>query len=159
MRHSILNFTKWLFGILGISITGSCLNSQGPIICEYGTPHCEYGVKGKVIDADSKQAVKGVCVTLHESVYNQDTEEVTPHKLPIDSTVVNTNGEFELRSDGFPQDIMFVRVKDLDPQNDGKYIEKNVQVALKQTEDAPGTWNQGIYSADIIIELTRSESE
>ena len=54
---------------------------------------------------------------------------------------------------------MFVRVKDLDPQNDGKYIEKNVQVALKQTEDAPGTWNQGIYSADIIIELTRSESE
>ena len=49
MRHSILNFTKWLFGILGISITGSCLNSQGPIICEYGTPHCEYEVKGKVI--------------------------------------------------------------------------------------------------------------
>lgn len=159
MKRYILNFSKWLFGLLGISMTGCSVNSCETIKCEYGVPHAEFEVKGKVIDADSKQAVKGVCVTLHESVYNPDTEEITPHKWPIDSTVVNTNGEFELRSDGFPQDIMFVRVKDLDPQNDGKYIEKNVQVALKQTEDAPGTWNQGIYSADIIIELTRSESE
>lgn len=151
MKRYILNFSKWLFGLLGISMTGCSVNSCETIKCEYGVPHAEFEVKGKVIDADTRNAVTGVSVTLHEARYNNGKN--TPEKYPMDSTVVNTNGEFTLNGNGFPNDVMFVKVKDLDTQSDGNYPEKVVEISLQNTEQGTGSWDNGTYSSDVLIEL------
>ncbi len=151
MKRYILNFSKWLFGLLGISMTGCSVNSCETIKCEYGVPHAEFEVKGKVIDADTRNAVTGVSVTLHEVRYNNGKN--TPEKYPMDSTVVNTNGEFTLNGNGFPNDVMFVKVKDLDTQSDGNYPEKVVEISLQNTEQGTGSWDNGTYSSDVLIEL------
>ena len=151
MKRYILNFSKWLFGLLGISMTGCSINSCETIKCEYGVPHAEFEVKGKVIDADTRNAVTGVSVTLHEVRYNNGNN--TPEKYPMDSTVVNTNGEFTLYGNGFPNDVMFVKVRDLDTQSDGNYPEKVVEISLQNTEQGTGSWDNGTYSSDVLIEL------
>lgn len=151
MKRYILNFSKWLFGLLGISMTGCSVNSCETIKCEYGVPHAEFEVKGKVIDADTRNAVTGVSVTLHEVRYNNGKN--TPEKYPMDSTVVNTNGEFTLYGNGFPNDVMFVKVRDLDTQSDGNYPEKVVEISLQNTEQGTGSWDNGTYSSDVLIEL------
>ncbi|MBR2947308.1 MAG: radical SAM-associated putative lipoprotein [Bacteroidales bacterium] len=151
MKRYILNFSKWLFGLLGISMTGCSINSCETIKCEYGVPHAEFEVKGKVIDADTRNAVTGVSVTLHEVRYNNGKN--TPEKYPMDSTVVNTNGEFTLYGNGFPNDVMFVKVRDLDTQSDGNYPEKVVEISLQNTEQGTGSWDNGTYSSDVLIEL------
>lgn len=153
MKRYILNFSKWLFGLLGISMTGCSVNSCETIKCEYGVPHAEFEVKGKVIDADTRNAVTGVSVTLHEVRYNNGKN--TPEKYPMDSTVVNTNGEFTLYGNGFPNDVMFVKVKDLDTQSDGNYPEKVVEISLQNTEQGTGSWDNGTYSSDVLIELKK----
>ena len=162
MKRYILNFSKWLFGLLGISMTGCSINSCETIKCEYGVPHAEFEVKGKVIDADTRNAVTGVSVTLHEVRYNNGKN--TPEKYPMDSTVVNTNGEFTLYGNGFPNDVMFVKVRDLDTQSDGNYrppprppgrsrSPRELPLPRRLPLPVPAPWDNGTYSSDVLIEL------
>ena len=157
MKNLLLRFIKWTLGFLGFSFVCYALPSCTKV--EYGCPHAQYEVKGRVIDSKTKEGLKGISVTMNPAEYKQVNGQESVSKYYYDSTVVNTNGEFELRASEMTGGNIYLKVKDIDPYTYGNYPEKTVKVQFQQTEEGSGSWYKGTYSSDILIELKEIGSE
>ena len=64
MRNLFIRFCRFALGIIAAMTGVSC----GEIIikCEYGTPHADFEIKGRVTDV-SGTPIKGIAVTVDET--------------------------------------------------------------------------------------------
>lgn len=157
MKNIFLRFVKWSLSILGLSL--GCYALTGCVRVEYGVPHANFQVKGKVIDSKTKEGLRGISVTMNPAGYQQVNGQESVSKYYYDSTVVNVNGEFELWAQEMTSGNIYLKVKDIDPYTYGNYLEKTVKVQFQQTEEGSGSWYEGTYSSDILIELKEIGSE
>lgn len=158
MKETLLKLCRWVLLIMGLSATAASCR------VEYGTPYIEYDVKGKVVDKETGDIVKGVKVTPgYAYVYkNEDgieTDGFTPF-LPEQDV---TDGTFRLGSRKFVfeggYDELHIRLTDPDPSADGHYKDSIYVVPLERKGDGPKkeNWNDGIFGADITIEAEKAE--
>lgn len=80
MRDLFLRFCRWALPLLGISGVISCDNviqspdMYGcPPVPEYGVPVMEFRMKGKVVDSQSEQPIKGIAATRINELTSQES--------------------------------------------------------------------------------------
>ena len=153
MRDLFLRFCRWALRLLGISGAISCDNViQSPDMygCppapEYGVPVMEFRMKGKVVDSQSEQPIKGIAVTR----INEETSQES-----VDTVWTADNGEFICQGEDWPSESMILKFTDVDGgENLGEFMEKEVKVKLTREEGSQNGWFTGIYiSDDILVKL------
>lgn len=141
MRNLILRICRWLLPYFGVSAVISCDNViVGPDMygcppAEYGTPTMQFRVSGKITNSITGNPVKGIAVSCDE-----DWED------PL--VITSEDGEFVYESSALPFDVVKLKFKDSDHDENGLYITKEVEVTLQQSESGSGSWNAGLYVAE-----------
>ena len=152
MRDLFLRFCRWALPLLGISGAISCDNViTGPDMygcppAEYGVPTMEFRMKGKVVDSQSEQPIKGIAVTR----INEETSQES-----VDTVWTADNGEFICQGEDWPSESMTLKFTDVDGrENLGEFMEKEVKVKLTREEGSQNGWFTGIYiSDDVLVKL------
>ena len=151
----LLNGANWvlasLLTLLGYSCSG--VDDNG-LLCEYGSPHASYEIKGKVVDNAGK-TIPNIQVTIsntaadHSSFYVKDT------------LTTNAQGEFNISAGlvSFGEDTSFkIKAEDIDGiENGGKFEEVITEVPFKKTDlkEGDGNWNAGNAKKEITITMER----
>ena len=141
-----MKFCRMLLGILGVSAVSACgegiqpAPEYGPIMAEYGVPHADYVVSGKVTD-EAGDPIKGIAVTAPEE--------------SRDTVFTADDGGYELRGEFFPDDKIEIEFLDVDDEDNGGYFAYQTKsVALEKQKDGTG-WYSGLYGAfgvDVMME-------
>ncbi|MBQ8812587.1 MAG: radical SAM-associated putative lipoprotein [Bacteroidales bacterium] len=152
MRDLFLRLCRWALPLLGISGAISCDNviqtydMYGCPPAEYGVPTMEFRMKGKVVDSESDQPVKGIAVTrINENTSIESTDTVWTAE----------NGEFFYQGTDFPSESMILKFTDVDGvENHGMFHNKEVKVKLTREEGSQEGWFTGVYiSDDVLVKL------
>ena len=133
MRNLFIRFCRFALGIIAAMIGVSC----GEIIikCEYGTPHADFEIKGRVTDV-SGTPIKGIAVTVDET-------------YPADSAFTAADGTYVLSGGMFPQETLTIAFDDIDGElNGGKFSKEILEVGLKKLSEGSGNWDCGDYGAE-----------
>lgn len=136
MKDILLNLCRMLLGVLGISAVSACGDGGDGLVPapEYGVPHADYIVSGKVTD-ESGRPVRGIAVT-------------APEEWPKDTVYTSSDGSYELRGEFLPRAEIEVKYFDVDKgENGGWYITTQKSVSLKQQEEGDGRWYDGVFAA------------
>lgn len=152
MRDLFLRFCRWALPLLGISGVISCDNViQSPDMygCppapEYGVPVMEFRMKGKVVDSQSEQPIKGIAVTRINELTSQES---------VDTVWTAENGEFICQGEDETSESMILKFTDVDGSENGEYSVEQVEVSLVLKEESQDGWMVGIYAADDVqVEL------
>lgn len=138
---------KFLFILLAaLGFSTSCSHSQKDM---YGTPTCDYKVKGRVTDTEGN-AIIGISVTLHNN--NQSSSFV--------STTTTKNGVFETKLLSTSEhDYHLVTFKDVDGKyNGGEFnsqtLDLNTNFTRTKVKDGEG-WYQGEFEYSADVKLTK----
>lgn len=157
MRELFLRFCRWALPLLGISGVISCDNViTGPDMygcppVEYGVPAMEFRMKGKVVDSQSEQPIKGIAVTR----INEDTLQES-----VDTVWTAENGEFICQGEDRPSESMILKFTDVDGrENLGEFMEKELKVKLTREEGSQNGWLTGIYTSDDVLVKLDPEPE
>ncbi|MDR0547517.1 MAG: radical SAM-associated putative lipoprotein [Dysgonamonadaceae bacterium] len=160
INHSFLKGFNWLIaGVLSLlGFSGCSLINNG--LEEYGAPHSDYVIKGKVVDSKTKQPVKGIKigeapmnVLMYGTIYTEYYERFLP-----DTTDVNGNFKITFTNEGFgdpQQSPIELLAEDIDGAENGSYLKEVVEVDFNkavQTKPENG-WYNGEYTVNQNIEL------
>lgn len=129
-------FLRGLLVLLGFGAASSCNNSVFIEIDEYGVPIVRYTVKGRVIDSETRQPIKGI------SISDQDK---------IGHTTTDDNGQFVQTGDISRWSTNFkLNLQDIDGEaNGGKFAEKWVTINISEDDLVDkSTWVKG-YDKEI----------
>lgn len=118
---------KYLLALLGLPVVSGC-----PVM--YGCPHADYTIRG-VVENEAGEPVKGIEVTCG---YARDT--------------TTANGRFVIRNE-MPDISETVIARDVDGDENGRYLPKEQPIQLVQTKPGDGDWYEGAYEADVTIIL------
>ncbi len=126
--------TNWLLaGILSLLGFTGCETTSGKD--EYGSPHADYTVKGKVVDKATQEPIPGVRVSYY----------------PDASTTTDTDGEFELTTN---HEVQVLLVDDVDDDENGAYESEEIPLDFSEAEHTPGSgWYKGEYTLTENVEL------
>lgn len=124
-----------LLTLLGFSSCGN--NSPWNEVCEYGMPHANLSVKGKVMD-ESGASLEGIHVTLKEVYRHEDVEYFDPRY----HTSSDAHGQYAHSGiwTGDSPDH-FLRVVAEDPK--GVYAADSTDVTLTHTTEGKDGWCTG----------------
>lgn len=138
----------WLIlSLLGFS-TAAC-NDNSDLPCEYGTPHVNFSVKGKVQNK-AGEPIPGIEVsapsqyathTNEEGVFVYNWDEWPPQQFPYETTI-----EF----------------RDTDGAENGSYADQQLTVTFKEEDQTAGAsgWSEGSYAlSDIEVTLESNPDE
>ncbi len=143
MKNIIIRICKWLLPLFGVSVV-SCDEGGFQPSDEYGTPHADFEIKGRVLESSRSQPVQGLQVSSEDANYG------TP------SVTTDAEGRFTLSGSFFPSKTMRITVEDVDgDENGGLFSPSTVTVALEQKEKGDG-WYGGVWAAGD-VEITVSE--
>ena len=141
----------FLLALLGFSGCG------GMGRAEYGCPHADYRIQGKVTDVKTKEPVKNIRV-----VFAYDgLESEWGYK---DTLYTDDEGMIarEYSSMTFSNSSMQVKFEDIDGWDNGLYDTKILDeqnLPVKQTEKGSGHWYHGVYTITADVELTPREPQ
>ncbi|MEG2317881.1 MAG: radical SAM-associated putative lipoprotein [Rikenellaceae bacterium] len=130
MKNQVLKTSNWVYalliGILGFS-QGCSDSDDDEFMLEYGCPHADFVISGKVIDAANKP-IKGIEVATPTA--NQKTDE---------------NGSYSLKYTTMPMQAIEITYKDIDGvENGGEFKEEAKSIALTDTDFVGGdSWYKG----------------
>jgi len=113
LYRPLLKGTNWaLAGILSLMGLGiSCDSIIGVGTDEYGVPHADFKVKGKVTDAEGKP-VQGIMVHA----------QTTPDEYNyVDTTYTDANGNYEVRAEVLGIKQVDVYAEDIDGELNGSF--------------------------------------
>jgi putative lipoprotein (rSAM/lipoprotein system) len=135
---------KYLLMLLGVILgltAASCTDGHHPV-AEYGMPHADYGVSGKVQDVNTGLPIPGITVTF---TVNQPRTATTA----ADGTfsILFTEGL------GWPAPY-HVMAQDTDGAVNGAYQTLTVQVTPVQTAPASGYYYGKFEKRDLVLALT-----
>ncbi len=138
MKNRLIVALLTLLGFGGAACTAGCEQRV-----EYGVPHADYTIKGKVTDA------QGVGIPGIEIASDENTQ---PGNLyPVGST--ETGGIFSLHFPyGWPDNEITLLFRDIDgPDNRGSFEQKQVEVTFTEAdrvEKGSGGWYDGAFEID-----------
>ncbi len=107
-------FLCWLLGMLGFSAMSSCDKIIDGGKEEYGTPHADFSVSGKVADTDGKP-IQGIRVVLTNP---------EGHQSAADTTYTAADGKYMLDYPGifpFRDTTLIIEAEDVDGEENGEY--------------------------------------
>lgn len=134
-----------LAGILGLLGFSGCGNNTGSL-AEYGVPHADFTVKGKVVDKGTKNPVQGVRVQLS----NHQEHETA-------SSTTDAQGDYELTKTDFPGEELTLRVDDMDGAQNGSYASESTPIDFDgATPVGASGWYKGEYTVTQDVELTEA---
>ena len=153
-----VKFNRWYNAVLtallsmlgyGCSSTEEPLDMYGPPV-EYGTPHADYIIKGRVMD-ESGTPVQGIKTSLRK------VDKVRAYG--IDSVQTNVSGNYQLKHTGWQNQYYKVIVEDIDGEaNGGEFLSDTLDIdydkAVK-TKDGDGKWYHGIYEITQDVKLKK----
>lgn len=148
----ILKLSSVLIGVLlGIFFGCSCGNGPleyGPMPVEYGMPYADFKVIGTVRSADSSLPVKGLSVSLRDSM---NASRI------IDSARTDSLGRYLLEFSGFAfGNIWTLSVKDMDSSANGSFAEKDTVISQPPLQGGDGHWYEGHGEETVDVNVTRS---
>lgn len=136
----------FLLGVLGL--TGcSCAKMYGSpipdIVCEYGCPHAELKIEGKVTDKASKP-IQGIQVGVQGVVAQTDEQ-----------------GKFLIGDNSFfPGTDVTLRAEDIDGENNGGLFKsQEVNVKLTKVKEGDGRWYDGAFEAEAPVEIVLEKEQ
>lgn len=158
MRNLIVKLCHRLLAFMGLAGAFSCDGGGLGFIGkdEYGTPHCNFEVKCKVIDSETKSPVKGVVLTpghaySHPDENGEKKEDFFPY-----SAETSVEGAVEMKGTIYAGDYdeIHIRLTDPDPAADGHYRDTIYVVPMEKIKDAEkgSHWNAGTFGADVTLE-------
>ena len=74
MKNIIIRICKWLLPLFGVSAV-SCDEGGFQPSDEYGTPHADFEIKGRVLESSRSQPVQGLQKTMRITVEDVDGDE------------------------------------------------------------------------------------
>ena len=147
-----VRFNRWYNAVLtallsmlgyGCSSTEEPLDMYGPPV-EYGTPHADYIIKGRVMD-ESGTPVQGIKTSLKKVFENNNKH----YALGVDSVQSDVSGNYQLKSTDRQNQYDKVIVEDIDGEaNGGEFLSDTLDVDYNKavkTKDGDGKWYLGIY--------------
>lgn len=144
-RNKLSTIAKVYVGVLSMLGFSSC-NNNNPFepVCEYGTPHADQLIKGKVVSSEKpKKGIENIQLILKK-----------PESSFGDTIYSKADGSFELKRSGFSAEEKFLlEVKDIDGKQNGLYENKTLNIQLKQTKKGDGNWFRGVGEANVTIPL------
>lgn len=140
MKEMFLNICRVMLGLLGISAVSACNGDPTPpdVVAEYGVPHADYVVSGKVTD-EAGTPIKGIQVSsLAGDEYHHQ----------CDTVYTDDDGGYEIRGMvDFLGPEVDVRYEDVDgEENGGLFMTEDRKVALEKQEEGSG-WYDGLFAA------------
>ena len=160
MRNIIIRICHWLLAAMGLAGAFACDGGGLSFIGrdEYGTPHCTYEVKCRVVDSESAKIVNGITLTpgfiYHRTDGNgNEVEEF----YGFEDALQHEDGTYSMvgtrhAGDGDFNEI-HIRMNDNDPHSDGHYKDSTYVVPLTQKDKkGDGNWHFGTFVADVTLE-------
>ncbi len=146
--------------LLGFSACTNYLDDDddpGKMICMYGVPSAQYNVKGKVIDADTKQAIPGIRVISGRIGISDGKEWLTYYP---DTVYTDTKGKFEtVRRDHPAEKYRFIW-EDVDGESNGSYKKDSIDVDIKgKYINGEGYWYQGEKDINVTLKIKKNTSK
>lgn len=137
-RSVMKNRLIWLLlSLLGMA--AGCSSNDKLIPVEYGCPHADYEIKGRVTDPDGNP-IRAI--------------EITTDELPV--AYSSATGDYRLKGTAFPGD-MRIRFTDTDgPDNGGNFAERTVVVTFTGEdciEPGDGRWYDGAFFKEVDVQL------
>ncbi|MBQ0044545.1 MAG: radical SAM-associated putative lipoprotein [Bacteroidales bacterium] len=131
---------KYLLGLLGFTaMASSCIGRV-----EYGCPHVDYRISGKVVDGEGVP-VAGIEVSTRDGYGQKDTTDV--------------DGKFLINGDdiGCPDRLS---LKDVDGVENGLYKSRQAPLGrFTQVEKGDGHWYDGVYESEgLVITVEKEEN-
>ena len=145
MKNKIL---AGLLALLGFSVA-----ELGCGRVEYGMPHADFEVKGKVVDSESKDPIEGIKVFVKHEGYQDNYYEVM-------SAETNTAGEYSMRDKqwmyGYGSTLKVI-TEDIDGEsNGGKFAIQTKEIELKKSDFTGGNgWYDGQAEKTVDFELKK----
>jgi putative lipoprotein (rSAM/lipoprotein system) len=150
MRKLKIQFLKGYNLLLSLLLAALGCTEKEPV-CEYGTPHATFIVKGTVRSKTNAQPVPKVKVEM-----NYDS----PESGTYSSALSDNNGNYEVKTEDFPNDQTFsMKFTDPDGAVNGLYLEKDTVVEFKNPvfTGGDGNWYDGETKKELHIKLTPGE--
>lgn len=152
MKKLNKRFVSKINGILAmlVLLLGFSCNSDDddPIPAEYGSPHADFKVKGKVTD-ENKKAIPGI--RIHSMTIRNN--EVLYHYS--DTTYTNGQGEYTIQAN--PLDIEQIKIfyEDIDGEENGSFKTDSIVILQEDIHltGASGHWFEGSETKTIDIKL------
>lgn len=145
VHRSFIKSSNWalagILSLLGFSGMTSCEATE-----EYGSPHADYTIKGKVTN-EAKQAIP-----------NLKIEILSEREYPITESETDANGKFQTSFDGLGENYS-VAVSDLDGDVNGAF--ENDTIDINFTKDDYIKKGSGWYQGELLkeIEIVLKEKE
>lgn len=156
MRDIIIKVCSWLLTAMGLGAISGCNGLPFIPKSEYGTPHCSYEVKCRVVDSEKGSPVKGVKLTpgLKYTATDEAGNKVEQF-YPMTEGEISDEGYFEMAGKKYDgeYDELHIRMTDPDPEKDGHYKDSIYVVDLTKIREADKKdhWSAGTYGADVTL--------
>lgn len=134
-----------------------------PVRLMYGVPTMDFQLRGEVRNPQGKP-IRNVRINMLERNMELQGTQLQGDPEAIDrwlqGTEVSTDseGRFELKSSGLPQDTVRLLIRDADGKENGTYQDRVVVMPVDRKDvDATkaGGWYQGTFNKEISIELEK----
>jgi putative lipoprotein (rSAM/lipoprotein system) len=143
-----------LISVLLAFLGFSCVNGRSNG-CEYCSPSATYKAKGIVVSETDDSPIEGIRTEL--------IVDLTPdYAFELDTTYTNSEGFFSLEGEEFPYQILYVKLTDVDGEENGSYAGKIIEADYTEITltGGSGHWYEGIAEIDLgTIKMKPKESE
>lgn len=144
MKRQLLKHINYILGVIvGLLGFQSCDSIGGSELVEYGCPHAEFSIKGKVTDVKGNpiagEEIIAQTTDCHELYYQDEEKKV----------LTDNDGQYINE-----QVITFAppKVRVIVVDNTGKYKNDTVQIELKKTKNGEG-WFEGRFEGSADFKL------
>lgn len=166
MNRFIKKLYRCSLAFIGLGLVSGCEKDSdnsslgGPLA--YGSPYSTFEMKGRVIDRQTGDPVKGVSLTCGYTVMKkgEDGTYIREYKpIPYSKLPVNEDGTFRMESNFSGHDnLMPVFFTDDDPEADGHYQDNLYMVQMEPVKkyDKENAFHTGHYKAkDVEIKVIK----
>ncbi len=144
-KHWLHLYNRILSG--GLVLLGfSACDSMGEAPCEYGQPHCDFGLKGKVLD-EQQQPIDGARIIVKELDYDGK-----PVGYDRPDTLYTKDGEYDFQDKGVTNYGRY-RVVCEDPSG----VYKADSTDVKMTPTGGKGWYEGSDTKEVNFNLKKKE--
>lgn len=134
--------------LLAIAILG--FGCEEEPMCEYGTPHAKFKLKGVIRNESTLTGIPGIKVTLTNN-FNKKI------------VVTDKTGAFEEMLSVFPDDTVkfHLEIRDIDSEKNGLYEDADLDIRYikPKYKNGSGNWYRGEVEKELDIKLKESSNE
>ena len=166
MNRFVNKLYRWSLTLIGLGLVSGCEKDPDDLPLDYpaayGSPYATFEMKGRVIDSQTGDPVKGVSLTCGYTVRKkgEDGTYIREYKpIPYSKLPVNEDGTFRMESNFSGHDnLMPVFFTDDDPEADGHYQDNLYMVQMEPVKkyDKENAFHTGHYKAkDVEIKVIK----